>query len=786
MQRLTLCLLLDAFRPDYLQHAPFLRDLAAGAPARLREPFGFLPRAAYFGGLTPEQYGFANMYVRDPARSPFGTARGIDAALGAYDRALGIRAFIDEAARSRVSAFAQSYVSSACIPLHLLPEFDLAEQTAPWAPQPGYRSLFCELAAVGQSWFECSWPGTNRLADPSDRGIVAAALDRATGRERFGYVHLQALDGCGHRFGPGSPELRDAVRVIDALAADLVEGLRRKFDGIDLLVFGDHGMVAVTRTIDLAAVLRALPCRAPSDFCYFLDSTMARFWFSSSRARRIVLDALSSVDGGRVLTPNDLVSFHIARCDARNGEAYFLAEPGVVIHPCFFQRQDDEPPRGMHGYDPDCGDNLGVLILHSDTLDPPAGTVDATALYDLMRQMTGLARPARWQPRARPSANRPRFTRLEETAADAAVAAQLDAITAAMLNEIGEPRAIVLTGSFGRGEGSVFRDGDRWQPVNDYDILVVDRADCSAALRRLSSDLPARLGIDFLDLAWADGCWRDRPATMANFDLKYGSLVLRGDRTVLDGLPSYATAEVPLIEGIQLLFNRTAGLLSGMGGVPRAAVDNEAAHRYLINQYVKAAIAVGDAYLLQWRGYDSSYATRRRRFLELARGAGVDSRAACRVADAYSRKLAPDYRAFANVIVDVRALAPMLTCRISELIAAGTPGLPELALIDALDAYCAYRLIDDPAADNFRLMRHPAVAAIVNPAAIGGSISVRQTLYATLPLLLQAATAHDAPACRPSEWPHADRLLIPPVVNGWDEWDAIRRRAVDAWFAMIH
>jgi len=164
----------------------------------------------------------------------------------------------------------------------------------------------------------------------------------------------------------------------------------------------------------------------------------------------------------------------------------------------------------------------------------------------------------------------------------------------------------------------------------------------------------------------------------------------------------------------------------------------------------------------------------------------VDSRAACRVADAYSRKLAPDYRAFANVIVDVRALAPMLTCRISELIAAGTPGLPELALIDALDAYCAYRLIDDPAADNFRLMRHPAVAAIVNPAAIGGSISVRQTLYATLPLLLQAATAHDAPACRPSEWPHADRLLIPPVVNGWDEWDAIRRRAVDAWFAMIH
>ena len=75
--RLTLLLLVDALRHDYVERTQFLRALAgAGATARLREDFGFVPRAAYFGGLSPEQYGFTNMYCCDPVASPFGIARG--------------------------------------------------------------------------------------------------------------------------------------------------------------------------------------------------------------------------------------------------------------------------------------------------------------------------------------------------------------------------------------------------------------------------------------------------------------------------------------------------------------------------------------------------------------------------------------------------------------------------------------------------------------------------------------------------------------------------------------
>ena len=67
-------------RPDYIERAPWLRQFAArSATGALRECFGFVPRAAYFGGLNAAAYGFTNMYCFDPERSPFGMAAALPA-----------------------------------------------------------------------------------------------------------------------------------------------------------------------------------------------------------------------------------------------------------------------------------------------------------------------------------------------------------------------------------------------------------------------------------------------------------------------------------------------------------------------------------------------------------------------------------------------------------------------------------------------------------------------------------------------------------------------------------
>src|SRR5688572_229630 len=84
MNSIALMVLLDAFRPDYLWRTHFLRDLAhRSGIGEMEEPFGFLPRAAYFGGRAPDDTGYSNIFVREPWRSPFPAIPGIEQVLGA-------------------------------------------------------------------------------------------------------------------------------------------------------------------------------------------------------------------------------------------------------------------------------------------------------------------------------------------------------------------------------------------------------------------------------------------------------------------------------------------------------------------------------------------------------------------------------------------------------------------------------------------------------------------------------------------------------------------------------
>src|SRR6185369_1740114 len=227
--RLTLLLLVDALRPDYVARAPYLKHLAAsGATGVLRECFGFVPRAAYFGGLNAEQYGFTNMYCFDPVGSPFGLARTLPASpAGAMVEAqAGVRQFLEQSARERMAPFARSYGSSAEIPLRFLPFFDLVEKRAPWEKQAGYRSLFALLDEKEIPWYQCSWPETNKLSDRTDEGIVNHVLEEMRPEHRFAYVHLQELDSIGHAFGPQSAEMQRHIAATDQRCQRLIETLR--------------------------------------------------------------------------------------------------------------------------------------------------------------------------------------------------------------------------------------------------------------------------------------------------------------------------------------------------------------------------------------------------------------------------------------------------------------------------------------------------------------------------------------------------------------------------------
>ena len=155
--------------------------------------------------------------------------------------------------------------------------------------------------------------------------------------------------------------------------------------------------------------------------------------------------------------------------------------------------------------------------------------------------------------------------------------------------------ALVLTGGFSRGEGTV-HDGE---PVNDYDLVAFRRRPGGArAYRALGHALTRELGIE-VDLL---PVWRARVPRLAPklfwLDLRLGGRVLIGGARALARVPEYSARDLPLSEVARLLGNRAAGLLLAL---PAHGEPADPAMRDL--QATKAALAAMDASLIARGAY---------------------------------------------------------------------------------------------------------------------------------------------------------------------------------------
>ncbi|MDE2280640.1 MAG: alkaline phosphatase family protein [Xanthomonadaceae bacterium] len=92
------------------------------------------------------------------------------------------------------------------------------------------------------------WLPYNGSETPDQRvDQVLAWLDLpAAQRPSFLTLYFDEVDHDGHKYGPDSPEVDQALRDTDAALARLVAGLKQRglFDRINLIVLADHGMAS--------------------------------------------------------------------------------------------------------------------------------------------------------------------------------------------------------------------------------------------------------------------------------------------------------------------------------------------------------------------------------------------------------------------------------------------------------------------------------------------------------------------------------------------------------------
>lgn len=388
---MTLAVQLDAFKHNYIneRHSPFLYSLKEnGVSGRLIPPFGFEPDAAYLAGLHPEECDHGMHYWYSPENSVFYFVEGWGNFAQRFpyllQRILG-KIITHIAQRSGKCKRMKVDVTTAHIPFPLLCYFDIVNKS--WPFEKGFcprQTVFDLLRGENREWLYIGAP----IGDSSAEFVCGELKNLIDDRTEFVFLSIGDLDYVGHRFGPESEERKQKFTQVDEYLAEIFDFLEKKYGKVTLLIWGDHGMVAVKNLINIKSKLDGLGLRLCEDYVYFLDSTFARFWLFDEEMQRQVIAALSHLDAGCLIKDREKDEYRINYGHNRFGELIWWADGGTLIFPNFWQ--DKKPVKGMHGYRREVTDNHAGLLLYDPDLGESRQLKEPLEMVDVFATMVDI------------------------------------------------------------------------------------------------------------------------------------------------------------------------------------------------------------------------------------------------------------------------------------------------------------------------------------------------------------------------------------------------------------
>jgi hypothetical protein len=391
----VLMIMMDALRHDYItpEDAPFLYGLGQqGARGSLVPSFGFEPDCAYFAGLDPEECDGGAQYWRNPNErvfhltSLFGLLNIIPIPWWRKNLRRGARLVAQLLANPEYT-FIRKMAPASEIPFSMLGQFGFSMKKLAcevgFSPSP---TMFDALRMRNARFFFHGHPAYKVRIE----SVVSRYLDEEDGNNALAFLFIGDLDRVGHAYGPDSRERRAMLKQLDAGLARIHEEACRNYAKVDMLVFGDHGMVDVTGLLDLRGTI-AEAGLDPREDAYFLDSTFARFWVPDIGRRQRLINVLSQINGGHVLTEAEKDKYHIRYPHNYFGDVIYAVEDGMLVHPSFYC-MDGAPPKGMHGYLPGCRDNESAFVLAAGQAAGlgDLGRIDMRRIFPTVLDLLGL------------------------------------------------------------------------------------------------------------------------------------------------------------------------------------------------------------------------------------------------------------------------------------------------------------------------------------------------------------------------------------------------------------
>jgi hypothetical protein len=194
----------------------------------------------------------------------------------------------------------------------------------------------------------------------------------------------------------------------------------------------------------------------------------------------------------------------------------------------------------------------------------------------------------------------------------------IDAVAESIDQAFPELIALVLVGSYGRGEGAIRRGEAGYELSNDLDFVLVFDGKPSAALRarirQEAQEISSKHAVRHVDLiAMSKAELHASPPSMLRVDMREAGRLLFGPEELLRSIPSTAPEPFPREELRNLLINRMVTIIEG-----HPDVSNGLALETKARQVAKVFFALADTILFQLGEYETRYSRKREEIERLA------------------------------------------------------------------------------------------------------------------------------------------------------------------------
>ena len=365
MDRPLVSVFIDGLKPDWIEHMPFVRSVAA--PRRLGTVLGYsiACHATMYTGLSPREHGKWFVWCRDEQRSAFD--RRVFGRVPRIADNIATRIAARKLFVSRLEQYPRGYFGVPRIiklPMTVWPGLWVSEERF-WTDD-GYTS-------AGPTLFELA----------RDRGIAHRTIGLHHGgghletvkRSRIEpdeelawlYLFFGEVDHAAHVSGGEGDHLREVLVDVDRTIAARCAEVERFAGGFDLVLWSDHGHARVSTYIDPYERLSRLPLRRIQ---HVFDTNYARFWFDRDDDERLVRAALeAALPEGWALSAEELAHWECDMPDRRYGDLIFYLDAPFAFSPTVWGFSRSQ--RSIHGYLPSNPDMDGALVSTIPVPDGP-------------------------------------------------------------------------------------------------------------------------------------------------------------------------------------------------------------------------------------------------------------------------------------------------------------------------------------------------------------------------------------------------------------------------------